>query len=165
MYLRWEFASPTATVISISGHFKTVSLGPSSKSANHIGKHLLINSQSPRFFIISTGLIYGVVRLLHPRCGDNQSQETFLAPSTVNQTHSYDTEFSLHNPSLSTLRPKGLSCSKLKWWAMCTNLPVNVVVRLPYSHAKWSNLGQLRQKQIKYFSFQEKIFFLKKKIH
>ena len=123
-----------------------------------LAKLFLINFQSPGFFIISTGLIYGVVRLLHPRCGDNQSQETFLAPSTDN-----DTECSLHNPSLSTLRPKGLSCSKLKWWAMYTNLPVNVVVRLPYSRAKWSNLGQLRQKQIKYFSFQEKKFSFSRK--
>ena len=47
-----------------------------------------------------------IVRLSHPRSGDSQGQETFLAPSADKQTHNYDTECSNHHPSLSTL----------KWW-------------------------------------------------
>ena len=37
----------------------------------------------------------------------------FLAPSTVNQTRNYETDCSNHHPSLSTLRSKGLSRSKM----------------------------------------------------
>ena len=33
-----------------------------------------------------------IVRLLHSRSGDSQSQETFLAPSPDKQTRNYDTE-------------------------------------------------------------------------
>ena len=58
-----------------------------------------------------------IVRLPHPRSGDSQGQETFLAPSADKQTRNYDTECSNHHPSLSTLRPKGFSRSKMKWWA------------------------------------------------
>ena len=43
------------------------------------------------------------VRLPHPRSGDSQGQETFLAPSADKQTRNYDTECSNHHPSLSTL--------------------------------------------------------------
>ena len=54
------------------------------------------------------------------RSGDNhshpfQGQETFLAPSADNHTRNYHTECSNHHPSLSTLRSKGLSRSKMKW--------------------------------------------------
>ena len=56
-----------------------------------------------------------IVRLPHPRSGDSQGQETFLAPSADKQIRTYDTEWSNHHPSLSTLRPKGLSRSKMKW--------------------------------------------------
>ena len=35
------------------------------------------------------------------------------------------TEWSNH-PTLSALRSKRLSHSKMKWWAICTNLPINV---------------------------------------
>ena len=73
-----------------------------------------------------------IVRLPHPRSGDSQGQETFLAPSADKQTRNYDTEWSNHHPSLSTLRSKGLSRSKMKWWAIYTNLPVDVIVRLPH---------------------------------
>ena len=59
--------------------------------------------------------IYAIVRLHHSRSGDSQEQETFLAPSADKQTHNYDTECSNHYPSLSTLRSKGLSRSKMKW--------------------------------------------------
>ena len=56
-------------------------------------------------------LVNAIVRLPHPRSGDSQAQETFLAPSADKQTRNYDTECSIHHPPLSTLRPKGLSCS------------------------------------------------------
>ena len=53
--------------------------------------------------------VNAIVRLPHPRRGDSQDQETFLAPSADKQTRNYDTEGSNHHPSLSTLRPKGLN--------------------------------------------------------
>ena len=59
-----------------------------------------------------------IVRLAHPRSEDSQGQEMFLALSADKQTHNYDTECSNHHPSLSTLRSKGLSRSKVKWWAI-----------------------------------------------
>ena len=37
----------------------------------------------------------------------------FLAPSTVNQIRNYETDCSNHHPSLSALRSKGLSRSKM----------------------------------------------------
>ena len=52
-----------------------------------------------------------IVRLPHPWSGDSQGQETFLAPSVDKQTRNC----SNHHPSLSTLRSKGLSRSKMKW--------------------------------------------------
>ena len=75
-----------------------------------------------------------IVRLphLHLRSGDSQGQEMFLASSAEKQTRNYDTQCSNHHPSLSTLRSKGLSRSKIKWWAIYTNLQVNAIVRLPY---------------------------------
>ena len=48
-------------------------------------------------------------------------------------------ECSNHHPSLSTLRLKGLSHSKMKWWAIYNNLPVNAIVRLPHP---WSGHSQ-----------------------
>ena len=56
-----------------------------------------------------------IVKLPHPRSGDTQGQETFLAPSADKQTRNYDTECSNHYLHLSILRSKGLSCSKMKW--------------------------------------------------
>ena len=47
----------------------------------------------------------GIVRLPHPRSGDSQVQETFLAPSADKQTRNHDIECSNHHPSPSTLRP------------------------------------------------------------
>ena len=44
----------------------------------------------------------------------------FLALSGDKQSGNYDTECSNHHPSLSTLRSKRLSCSKMKWWAIYT---------------------------------------------
>ena len=68
-----------------------------------------------------------IVRLLHPRSGDSQGPETFLAPSADKQTRNHDKECSNHHPFLSTLRPKGLIRSKMKWWAIYTNLPADVI--------------------------------------
>ena len=70
------------------------------------------------------------VTLHHPRSRDSQGQETFWTPSADNDTRNYDTECSSHHPPLSISRPKGWSRSKMKWWAIYTNLPVNVIVRL-----------------------------------
>ena len=55
-----------------------------------------------------------IVQLPDPRSGDSQGQETFLTPSADNQTRNFETECSNH-PSVSTLRSKGLSRSKMKW--------------------------------------------------
>ena len=57
-----------------------------------------------------------IARLPHSPSGNSKGQETFLAPPADKQTRNYDTECSNHHPSLSTLRPKGLSRSKMKWW-------------------------------------------------
>ena len=63
------------------------------------------------------------------RSGDNQGQETFLVHSAGKQTRKYDTECSNHHPSLSTLRPKAVSHSEMKWGAIYTNLPGNAIAR------------------------------------
>ena len=54
----------------------------------------------------------------------------FLAHSVDNQTRNYDTKCPNHHPSLSTLRSKGLSRSKMKWWAIYANLPTNATVKI-----------------------------------
>ena len=59
-------------------------------------------------------LLNAIARLPHPQSGDSQGQEVCLAPSAGKQTRSYDIEYSNHHPSLSTLRSKGLSHSKMK---------------------------------------------------
>ena len=110
--------------------------------SNHHPSQLSLNPKilSPskmKWWAIYTNLPVNVTaRLPHPRSRDNQGQETFLAPSTDKQTRNYDIECSNHHLSLSTLRPKVLNCSKMKWWAIYTNLPVNVIVRLPYPRSR-----------------------------
>ena len=47
--------------------------------------------------------VNAIVRLPHPRSGDIQSQETFLASSADKQTRNYDIECSNYHPFLSTL--------------------------------------------------------------
>ena len=43
------------------------------------------------YIYIYTNLpVDAIVRLPHPRSGDSQGQETFLAPSADKQTHNYD---------------------------------------------------------------------------
>ena len=83
-------------------------------------------------YIYTNLLVNVIVRVPHPRSRDSQGQETFLAPSADNQTRNYDAECSNHHSSLSTLRSKGLSHSNMKWLAIYTNFPVNVIVRLPH---------------------------------
>ena len=85
--------------------------------------------------------VNAIVRLPHPQSGDSQSQEAFLVSSADNQTRNYDTEWSNHHPSLSILRSKGLSRSQMKWLAMYTNLPLNVIIRLPHP---WSGDSQCK---------------------
>ena len=86
-----------------------------------------------KWWAIHTNLPVDVlVRLPHPRNGNSQGQKTFLAPSADKQIGNYDIDCSNHHPSLSTLIPKGLKCSKMKWWATHTNLPVEVIVRVPH---------------------------------
>ena len=48
--------------------------------------------------------VSNIVRLPHPRSGDSQGQEKFLAPSADKQTPNYDTECSNHHLCLSAHR-------------------------------------------------------------
>ena len=50
--------------------------------------------------------------------------DSLTANGPDKQTRNYDTECSNQHPSLSTLRSKELSRSKMKCWAIYTNLPV-----------------------------------------
>ena len=85
-----------------------------------------------KWWAIYTNLpVYVIVRLPHTRSRDSQGRETFLGPSADKQTRNCDIEYSNDHLSLSTLRPKGLSRSKMKWWPIYTNLTVDVIVRLP----------------------------------
>ena len=69
------------------------------------------------YVYIHTNLpVNSILRLLHSQSGDRQGQESFFAPSADNQTRNYDTDCSNRHPSLSTLRSKGLSRSKMKWY-------------------------------------------------
>ena len=80
-----------------------------------------------------------IVRLPHPQSGDTQGQETFLASSADKPTYNYDIECPNHHPSSSNLRPKGLSRSKMKWWVINTNLPMDVLFRLPHPRSGHSH--------------------------
>ena len=58
-----------------------------------------------KWWAIYTNLpVNAIVRLPHPRSGDSQGQETFLAPSADKQTRNYDTRV-LKPPSL-PINPK-----------------------------------------------------------
>ena len=71
-------------------------------------KIALITSFTILHIYIYTNLpVNAKVRLPHPRRGNSQGQETFLAPSA--ETRNYDAKCSNHHPSLSTLRSKRLS--------------------------------------------------------
>ena len=79
-----------------------------------------------------------IVRLNHRRIWDIQGQEMFSAPSADKKTRNYDIVCSNHHPSLSTLCEKGLSRSKIKWWAIYTNLPMDVIVRIRHRRRRES---------------------------
>ena len=59
--------------------------------------------------------VNAIARLTYPRSRDILGKETFLPPSVENQTCNYYTECLNHHLSLSALRTKGLSRSKMKW--------------------------------------------------
>ena len=68
-------------------------------------KYINIYIQIHIYIYIYTNLpVDVIVRLPHPRSGDSQGQETFLAPSADKQTRNYDTRV-LKPPSL-PINPK-----------------------------------------------------------
>ena len=77
-----------------------------------------------------------IVKLPHRRNGDSQNHEMSLAYSADKANRNYEIEYSNHHPSLSTLRPKGLSRSEMKWWAIYTNLSMDVIVRLHHAQSR-----------------------------
>ena len=64
-------------------------------------------------YIFTNLSVNAIVRLFHPWRGDSTGQETFLTPSVEKETWDYATDCSNHQPSLSTLRSKELSCRKM----------------------------------------------------
>ena len=69
---------------------------------------------------------------MHPRNRDRQRKETFSELPADKQNHNHDIESSNYRSYLSTARSKTLSQKKMKWWAMYTNLPLNLIVELPH---------------------------------
>ena len=108
-----------------------------------------LSGSKMKWWAIYTNLpVNAIVRLPHPRSGDSQSQEAFLAPSADKHTHNYDTECSNHHPSLSAQRPKGLSRSKMKWWPVYTNSKLDWGILIQKTdavifHIKCSSLSML----------------------
>ena len=96
--------------------------------------------------------VNAIVRIPHPRSGENQGQETFLAPSADKKTRNYDKKSSNHHHSVLTLRPKGLSRSKMNWLAIYTNLPVNAIVRLPHPRSGDSQGQETFAKKAKFLT-------------
>ena len=86
-----------------------------------------------------------------PRSGNRKSQGAILAPSADKQTRNYDN----YHPSLSALRSKGLSRSKMKRLAISTNLPVSDTVRLPHPESGDSQGHKTFLCICKWFSSQE----------
>ena len=100
----------------------------------------LSHSKMKRWAIHANLPVDVIFRLPHRRSGESQNQETFLAPSAHKQTRNYDVECSNHHRFLSTLRPKKLSHSKMKWWAIYKNVPVGVIIKLRHPRSgerKW----------------------------
>ena len=83
-----------------------------------------------------------IVRIAHLQSKDSHGQERFWSPSAGKQICNYHREFSNHDPSLSTLRSKGFSPSKVKWWAIYTNLIVNAIVRIPHTRGRGSQVQE-----------------------
>ena len=89
-----------------------------------------------KWWAIYTNLIMDViVRPPHRRPRESQGHKMFLAPSADKQNRNYDIECSNHHPTPSTLRPKWLDNRKIIWLAIYTNLPKEVIVRLPHSQS------------------------------
>ena len=86
--------------------------------------------------------VIAISRLSHPQSRMNQGQQTLLAPFPDQEAHNYERDYSCHHPSLSIPRSKRLSHSKMKWWAVYTNVPVNAIVKLYHS---WSGDRQDQQ--------------------
>ena len=76
-----------------------------------------------------------ILRVPNPWSRNNQGKETFLAPSAGKKIRNYDLDCSNHKPCLLTLRSKELSCNKMKWWAIYTNLPVILIFRLTHAQS------------------------------
>ena len=77
--------------------------------------------------------IYTYIRLTHPRSGDSQGQEKFLAPSADKQTCNYGTRVlkppSLPiNPKVKGIEPQQDEMVRQSY----TNLPVDAIGRLPH---------------------------------
>ena len=67
-----------------------------------------------QYIYIYIHLSVNTIVTTHHRTGDVQGQKTFLAPFADNQTRNYNKECLTRHPSQSTLRPTGLSNSKMK---------------------------------------------------
>ena len=53
-----------------------------------------------KIYIYTNLPVNAIVKLPHPRSGDSQGQERFLAPSADKQTRNYDTECSDHQTNI-----------------------------------------------------------------
>ena len=83
----------------------------------------------------------------------SQSQQKFLTPSSDKQTRNHDTEYLNYHASLSVIRSKRLSQSKVKWWAIYTHLLKNATVRILHSQSgdsqsQYTFLGPSADKKI-----------------
>ena len=129
------FLAPSADKQTCNYHIECSNQHPSLSTLRTKG----LSRSNMKWWAIYTNLPMDViVRLRHRRSGESQAQKTFLAPSVDKQTRNCDIEFPNHHPSVSTLTPKGLSHSKMKWWAIHKDIPVDVIVRLPHPRGGYS---------------------------
>ena len=66
--------------------------------------------------------IYNTYIYINTKLPLNAIVRNVLRTRFQKQTPNYDTECSNHHPSLSTRSSKGLSRSKMKWWAIYTHI-------------------------------------------
>ena len=78
-------------------------------------------------------LICAVVRLPHPRSGDIQGQETFLAPSAGKQTRNCDKDSSSHDLSIAIRHWDWAVTGQNSEPYIYVNLLINAIVRLTHS--------------------------------
>ena len=123
------FLAPSADKQTCNYHIECSNHHP---SLSNLRPKWLDHSKMKWWAIYTSLQVDVIVRVPHPRSGESQKQERFLAPCADKKTCNNHIECSNHHPSLSTLRPKGLSRSKMKWWAKYTNKCVGVIVRLPH---------------------------------